>query len=108
MGALAVPGMRIPVLMRRTRSGGEAQIGASQIGSRVKLWVLSDGYEVFSDHIHRLQPPLHSGRAAYTHLLLAGGGVILLTPDDVDRLTHAGRRLLGQETAWEVVGDRRA
>ena len=97
--------MRIPVLMRRTRSGGEARIGASRIGSRVKLWVLSDGYEVFSDQIHRLQPPLHNGCAAYTHLLLAGGGVILLTHDDVDRLMHAGRRLLGQETAYDVVRD---
>ena len=105
MGALAVPGMRIPVLTRRTRAGGETQIGASRIGSMVKLWVLSDGYEVFADQIHRLQPPLHSGRATYTHLLPAGGGVILLTPDDVDRLMHAGRRLLGQETPYDVVGD---
>ena len=97
--------MRIPVLTRRTRSGGEAQIGASRIGSTVKLWVLSDGYEVFSDQIHRLQPPLYSGSATYTHLLPAGGGVMLLTPDDVNRLMHAGRRLRGQETAFDVVGD---
>ena len=95
VGALAVPGMRIPVLTRRTRSGGEAQIGASRIGSMVKLWVLSDGYEAFPDQIHRRQPPLQSGSATYTHLFPAGGGVILLTPDDVSRLMHAGRRLRG-------------
>ena len=105
VNALAVPGMRIPVLTRRTRPGGEAKINASRIGSTVKPRVLSGGYEVFSDQIHCLQPPLYSGSATYTHLLPAGGGVILLTPDDVDRLMHVGRRLRGQETAFDVVGD---